>query len=76
VASEEPVTSPDQHKPTISRRLARTGAVLTILVLGAMIFPRNYEGFVAVFTVLGVAALILFLLISDWLLRKNGLRRD
>lgn len=76
MASEEPVTSPDQHKPTISRRLARTGAVLTILALAAMIFPRNYEGFVAVIVVFGVAALILFLLIADWLLRKNGLRRD
>jgi hypothetical protein len=76
VASEEPVTSPDQHKPTISRRLARTGAVLTILILAAMIFPRNYEGRVAILAMLGLAALILFLLIADWLLRKNGLRRD
>ncbi|MGE5829122.1 MAG: hypothetical protein ACM30G_12300 [Micromonosporaceae bacterium] len=76
MASEEPVTSPDQHRPTISRRLARTGAVFTILALAATIFPRNYEGVVAVLAVLGVAALILFLLIADWLLRKNGLRRE
>lgn len=74
MSSEEPVTSPDQHKRTVSPRLARFGAVFTILALVAMAFPRNYLGEIEVVFLLGTAGLLLALVIADWLLRKNGLR--
>jgi hypothetical protein len=74
VSSEEPVTSPDQHKRTVSPRLARLGAFFVIIVLVAMVFPRNYEGQVEVIFLLGTAGLLLLIVIVDWLLRKNGLR--
>ena len=43
MAGDEPVTSPDQHRPTISAKLSRFGAVVTILVLLAMTVG-NHEG--------------------------------
>jgi hypothetical protein len=71
VAAEEPVTSPDQHKPS-NFRLARVGAVGTIVVLLAMICGTHTlleRSFLA-----GTAAVLAAVLVGDWLMRKNGLR--
>jgi hypothetical protein len=72
VAAEEPVTSPDQHKPG-NPRLARIGAIGTILVLLAMLCANNRVNTGEVFLI-GIAALLALILVVDWLLRKNGLR--
>lgn len=72
MAGNEPVTSPDQHKPT-NMRAARMGAVLTILILLAML-TGNHEGNIETIWLLGLAALLAAILVGDWLLRKNGLR--
>jgi len=72
VAAEEPVTSPDQHKPS-NYRLARIGAVATIVIL-LMMLCGNHKGHVEDVFLIGTAALLAAVLIGDWLLRKNGLR--
>ncbi len=72
MATEEPVTSPDQHKPGHPRP-ARIGAVLVILILIAMIFSSQ-RSWTANLFLIGTAALIAGILVADWLLRKNGLR--
>ena len=72
MAAEQPVTSPDQHKPS-NFRLARIGAVGTIVVL-LMMICGNHKGRVENVFLAGTAALIAAVLIGDWLLRKNGLR--
>ena len=72
MAAEEPVTSPDQHKPG-RPRLARIGAVGTIVILLAMLCANNKVNTGAVFLV-GFAVLIALILVVDWMLRKNGLR--
>jgi hypothetical protein len=72
VAAEEPVTSPDQHKPG-PNKAARLGAVVVIVALLAMVFPWH-KGHVEDIFLVTTAALIAAALIADWLLRKNGLR--
>ena len=72
MAAEEPVTSPDQHKPS-NFRLARIGAVATIVIL-LMMICGNHQGRVEDIFLVGTAALLAAALIGDWLLRKNGLR--
>ena len=72
MAAEEPVTSPDQHKPG-RPRLARIGAVGTIVILVAMLCANNNVSTGKVFLI-GTAAVIALILVADWLLRKNGLR--
>ena len=72
MAAEEPVTSPDQHKPG-HPRLARIGAVGTIVILVAMLCANNKVNTGAVFLI-GIAVVIALILVVDWLLRKNGLR--
>jgi len=49
--------------------------VLTILVLVAMLWG-NHEGNVENIFLITTAAILLALLIGDWLLRKNGLKSD
>jgi Protein of unknown function (DUF2631) len=75
VAGDEPVTSPDQHRPTVSKRLARLGAVVTILILVAMTFVPH-EGNIENIYLIGLAALILLIMILDFILRRNGLRSE
>jgi hypothetical protein len=71
VAAEEPVTSPDQHKPG-PVKAARVGAVLVIVVLLMMLcgVRTNLER-IFLFAFAGGIALIL---LADKLLRKNGLK--
>jgi general stress protein CsbA len=72
VAGDEPVTSPDQHKPGPGRA-ARVGAVLTIIVLLALLCG-NHKGRTEDVWLVGVAALLAVVLVVDWVLRRNGLR--
>ncbi len=72
MAGDEPVTSPDQHKPG-NLRLARIGGVASILVLLAMLFPVH-KGHVEDWWLGGLALLIALAMVGDWVLRRNGLR--
>lgn len=68
----EPVTSPDQHKPT-NRKLAYTGGIVSIVVL--LLFTiGNHEGRVEDLWLVGTAIAIALMIGGDWLLRKNGLK--
>ncbi len=75
MAGEEPVTSPDQHRPIVSRRLARLGAVFTIVVLLLMSIG-NHQGNVENIFLIATAALIFLMLVVDVVLRKSGLKSD
>ena len=70
---DEPVTSPDQLKPTVGGRAARVGAILVILILVALTFG-NHLGHVQDVWLLGLAALLALMLVIDFVLRRNGLR--
>ena len=72
MAGDEPVTSPDQHKPG-NLKLARTGGVLSILVLLAMLCG-NHRGRIEDIWLVSIAALIAAAMVADWVLRRNGLR--
>jgi hypothetical protein len=72
VAAEEPVSSPDQHKPE-NTKLARIGAVATIIILLAMLCG-NHKGKIEDWFLGITAAGIALVLAGDWLLKKNGLR--
>ena len=72
MAGNEPVTSPDQLKPT-NPRPARIGAVLAVVILLVMIIG-NQRGRVEDIWLIGLAALIVLMIVGDWVLRRNGLR--
>jgi hypothetical protein len=72
VAGNEPVTSPDQHKPG-NLKLARLGGVMAILILLAMLVPSQGDRIDDAWLI-GLAGLIAVMLVGDWVLRKNGLR--
>lgn len=76
MAGDEPITSPDQRRPTISKRLARFGLLATVLILVAMALGGNHEGRVEDIWVLGIAGLLLLILIVDFILRRTGLRSE
>jgi hypothetical protein len=66
------VTSPDQRKP-INPRKSRIGAVVLIVALLVMTLG-NHRGKVEDIWLVGLAALVVVMLIGDWILRRNGLR--
>jgi len=72
VAAEEPVTSPDQHKPG-HPRAARIAAVAVIISLLLMIIG-NHQGNVENIFLVVTAGIIAAILVGDWLMRKNGLK--
>jgi general stress protein CsbA len=72
VAGDEPVTSPDQRKP-VNPRKARVAAVITVVILLLLNFG-NHKGRTEDLWLVGLAALIVAMLIGDWVLRRNGLR--
>jgi Protein of unknown function (DUF2631) len=74
--AHEEVTSPDQHRPTVSGRLARLGALLTAIVLPLMAFVGNHEGGVEKIFLVGIAGFIVLMLIVDFVLRRAGLRSE
>src|SRR5262245_8892250 len=61
---DEPVVSPDQLKPTVGRRAARIGAVLTIVILLLMTIG-NKQGHLQDVWLVGIAAIIAFALVID-----------
>jgi hypothetical protein len=75
VSGEEPVTSPDQHKPMVSPRLARLGAVLGALAILSMLIG-NHEGRVEDIFLIVTAGILLLIPIVDFVLRRNGLKSD
>jgi len=72
--AHDEVTSPDQHRRTVSPRLAGLGAVVTIVALVLMAFFGNHEGGVEKVFLVGIAGLILLIIVIDFVLRKSGLR--
>ena len=74
--AHEAVTSPDQHRPTVSGRLARFGALITIIALPAIALIGNHEGSVEKVFLLGIAGFMLLMLIVDFFLRRAGLRSE
>ncbi len=72
MAGDEPVTSPDQHKPA-NMKLLRFGAVVTAAILVVMILG-NHEGRIEDIFLIAIAGGLILMLIIDWVLRRNGLR--
>ncbi|WP_117210027.1 DUF2631 domain-containing protein [Allorhizocola rhizosphaerae] len=72
MASEEPVTSPDQHKPT-PIKLYRIAGVVIIVSLLLMLFGNNEVNTGAPWLI-GTAALIAIVMIVDAVQRRNGLK--
>jgi Protein of unknown function (DUF2631) len=72
VAGDEPVTSPDQHKPA-NMKLLRIGAVVTAVILVVMVLG-NHEGRIEDIFLIAMAGGLILMLIIDWVLRRNGLR--
>lgn len=73
VAGNEPVTSPDQHKP-VNLRLVRAAAVISAVLVAIMLIG-NQQGRVELIWGLAIAGGMILLLVVDWVLRRNGLRR-
>lgn len=71
-SSEEPVTSPDQHKPT-PVKWYRLGGVVIIVSLLLMLFGNNEVDTGAPWLI-GTAAIIALILIGDAVQRRNGLK--
>ena len=71
MSDEEPVTSPDQHKPT-PVKAAYTAGIGTIIVLLLMLIGNR--GHVEDIWLIGISATILAIIIIDWTLRRNGLK--
>lgn len=72
MAGDEPVTSPDQHKPA-NMKLLRFGAVVTAVILVLMILG-NHRGRTENIFLVALAGGLILMLIIDWVLRRNGLR--
>lgn len=69
---DEPVTSPDQRKPT-NRKVTYTVGIAAIITMLAF-FYGNHEGRVEDLWLAGFAITIALGLIADWVLVRNGLR--
>jgi hypothetical protein len=72
--TEEIVTSPDQHKPG-PKKAAYVGAIASTVILLLMLMG-NHHGKVEDLWLVGVAGLIVLVLIADWALRRNGIKRS
>lgn len=72
MASEEPVTSPDQHKPTPLRAARITGVIIIVSLL-LMLFGNNEVSTGAPW-IIGTAGIIAFIMIADAVMRRNGLK--
>jgi len=71
--ADQPVTSPDQHKPGYPKA-ARIGAIVSVVILLLMLVG-NHKGFIENLWVLGVAGIIVLALVADGVMRKNGIKR-
>jgi hypothetical protein len=72
--TEEIVTSPDQHKPG-PKKAAYIGAIASVVILLLML-AGNHHGKVEDLWLVGVAALLVLVLIADYFLRRNGIKRS
>ncbi len=72
MSDSEPVTSPDQLKPG-ARKGGRIGAIVSALILLAMI-NGNHEGNVENVFLIVIAAGLVLAVVLDTVLRRNGLR--
>jgi hypothetical protein len=72
--TEEMVTSPDQHKPG-PKKAAYVGAIVSTVILVLMV-KGNHHGHVEDLWLLGVAGVIVAVLVADYFLRKNGIKRS
>ena len=72
MSDEEPVTSPDQHKPT-PVKAAYTAGFGTIVILLLLLIGNR--GHVEDIWLIGIAATILAIIIIDWAQRRNGLKQ-
>jgi hypothetical protein len=72
VSGDEPVTSPDQHSPG-HPKAARIAAVCVIVALLLMTIG-NHKGAVEDIWLVGTAAVLAFILLADWAMRRNGLK--
>lgn len=72
MAGNEPVTSPDQRKPT-NRKVAYTATILAIITMLAYLLG-NHEGRVEDLWLLFTAGVLAIGLAADWLMVRNGLR--
>jgi hypothetical protein len=68
------VTAPDQHKPGANKS-ARIGAVVVAAVLLLMMVGNNHRGNIENIFLVGTAALIILMLVVDWVLRREGIKR-
>jgi hypothetical protein len=69
---DEPVTSPDQRKPT-NRKIGYTVGIAGIVTLVAYLFG-NHEGRVEDLWLGGTAVILALVIATDWLMVRNGLR--
>ena len=72
MSGEEPVTSPDQHKPG-PYKSARIAAVVVIIILLLMIFG-NQKGHVETIWLVGIALVLALILVYDWAVRRTGIK--
>jgi hypothetical protein len=72
--TEEIVTSPDQHKPG-PKKAAYIGAISSIVILLLMLMG-NHHGKVEDLWLVAVAGLLILVLVADFVLRKNGIKRS
>ncbi len=71
--ADQQVTAPDQHKPGYPKA-ARIGAVITIVSLLLMLLG-NHTGKIEDLWLGASAALLTFMLVADYVMRKNGIKR-
>lgn len=72
-APQDEVTSPDQHRPGPAR-LSRIAAIAGVVGLLLMLIG-NHEGRTENLFVLAAAGLLVTILVADWAMRKNGIKR-
>ena len=72
--TEDIVTSPDQHKPG-PKKAAYVGAIVSTVILVLMLMG-NHHGRVEDLWLLAVAGGIILVLVADYILRKNGIKRS
>jgi hypothetical protein len=71
--ADQPVTAPDQHKPGYGKA-ARVGAIISIILLVLML-AGNHRGKVEDLWLFGGAVVLTLMLVGDWVMRRNGIRR-